>query len=80
MKYSSGLLLFVDVLVLKGFKNEPQTAIGTASANSVESDLGCTSRIFFDNVTLALHNVRLTSQKPCQNNNKWDCSKRNGYK
>ena len=24
--------------------------IGTASANSVESDLGCTSKIFFDNV------------------------------
>ena len=24
--------------------------IGTASANSVESNLGCTSRIYFDNV------------------------------
>ena len=38
-------------------------SIGTASANSVESDLGSTSRIFFDYVTL-------TSQKPCQHNNK----------
>ena len=33
--------------------------------NSVESDLGCTLRIYFDNmgdnVTLTLHNVTLTS-------------------
>ena len=36
---------------------------------SVESDLGCTSRMYFDNVTLTLHNVTLTSQKPCQHNN-----------
>ena len=35
---------------------------GTASTNSMESDLGCTSRIYFDNVTLTLHNVTLTSQ------------------
>ena len=27
-------------------------SIGTASANSVESDLGCTYRIYFDNETL----------------------------
>ena len=27
-----------------------QDPIGTASANSVESDQGCTSRIYFDNV------------------------------
>ena len=44
-------------------------------SNSVKSDRGCTSRIFFDNVTLMLHNVTLTSQKPCQHNNKCDCSK-----
>ena len=31
-------------------------SIETASDNSVESDLGCTSRIYFDNVTLTLHN------------------------
>ena len=31
-------------------------------ANSVESDLGCTLRIYFDNVTLTLHNVMLMSQ------------------
>ena len=35
--------------------------IETALANSVESDLGCTSMVYFDNVTL-------TSQKPCQYN------------
>ena len=34
-----------------------------------------TSRIYFDNVTLTLHNVTLASQKPCQHNNKCDCSK-----
>ena len=37
--------------------------------NSVESDHGCTSRIYFDNagdnVTLTLYNVTLTSQKLC---------------
>ena len=45
--------------------------IGTASANpqnSVESDHGCRSRIYFDNagdnVTLTLYNVTLTSHKP----------------
>ena len=36
--------------------------------NSVESDHGCTSRIYFDNagdnVTLTLYNVTLTSRKP----------------
>ena len=39
--------------------------------NSVESYiyLGCSSRIYFDNVTLmTIHNVTLTSQKPCQHN------------
>ena len=38
--------------------------IGTTctSANSVESDLGCTSRIYFDNVTLTLYNMTLPSQ------------------
>ena len=37
--------------------------------NSVESDLGCTSRIYFDNVRLSLHNVTLTSPKSCQHAN-----------
>ena len=32
----------------------------------MESDDGCTSRIYFDNVTLTLHNVTLASQKPCE--------------
>ena len=49
--------------------------------NSVESDPGCTSRIYFDNagchVTLTLYNVMLMSQKPCLHNNKCDYSKTN---
>ena len=57
----------------KQVKRLHQLSIGTASANSVESDLGCTSRIYFDNVTLTLH-------KPRQHNNMCDCSKKNGYK
>ena len=32
--------------------------------NFMESDLGCTSRIYFGNVALTLHNVTLMSQKP----------------
>ena len=43
--------------------------IGTASANSVESDHGCTARIYFDNaydnVMLRLYKVTLKSQNPC---------------
>ena len=31
--------------------------------------------MYFDNVMLTLHNVILTSQKPCQHNNKCNCSK-----
>ena len=41
-------------------------SIGTASANYVELGLGCTSRIYLDNVTLTLQYVRLTSHKPCR--------------
>ena len=41
---------------------------------SVESDHGCTSRIYFDNagdnVTLTVYNVTLTSHIPCWHNNK----------
>ena len=51
-------------------------SIRTSSANSLETDLGCTSRINFDNVTLKLHNVTLMSQKPCQHNNKCDFRKK----
>ena len=40
-------------------------AIGTASANSVESDLGCTSNVYFNNMSL-------TSQDPCKHNNKFE--------
>ena len=52
------------------------STIGTTSANSLDSDLGCTLRVNFDNVTLMSHKVALRSQKPCQYNN---CSKTNGY-
>ena len=52
----------------------------TTPWNSVESHLGCTLRIYVDNVTLTLHNLTLTSQKPCQHIYKCDCSKTNGYK
>ena len=45
------------------------------SQNSVESDHGCTSRIYFDNTG---DNVTLTSQKPCKHNYKCDCSKTKG--
>ena len=30
--------------------------------NSVESDIGCTTRIYFDNVTVMLHNVTIAKQ------------------
>ena len=56
--------------------------IGQIPRNSMESDHGCTSRIYFDNagdiVTLMLYKVTLTSQKPCLHYNKCDCSKSNG--
>ena len=50
---------------------EALMSIGTASANSEESDHRCTKRIYFDNdnagdsVTLMLYNVTLMSQKTC---------------
>ena len=54
--------------------------IGTTLANSAKF-CGIRPRIHFenvvDNVTLMLHNVTLTSQKPSQHNNKCDCSKAN---
>ena len=50
-------------VVPNGHTSNLPYAIGTASAHSLESDLGCTSRVYFDNLTL-------TSQKPCQHSNK----------
>ena len=47
-------------------------------ANSVESDLGCASRVYFHNVALTSHNVTLASQKPYQYSNKCDCSEIKG--
>ena len=52
-------------------------AIGTDLADSVESDLGCTLRVCFDNVMLTSHNVTLMSQKPYLYNNTFNCSKTN---
>ena len=37
-------------------------AIRTASTNSVDPDLGCSSRTYFDFGTLTLQNVTMTSQ------------------
>ena len=49
--------------------NHPADLPRSIPRNSVESDHGCTSRIYFvsagDNVTLTLYNVTLASQKPC---------------
>ena len=59
-------------VVILGSQSELSRPI---SWNSVESDLGCTSRVYFDNVTLTLHNVTLTSKKPYEHNNKCDCRK-----
>ena len=46
----------------RDYDNIPEycESIGTASANTVESDLGCTSSIYFDNMTWTLYNVSLT--------------------
>ena len=61
-------------------RHQKELPIGTASANSVQSDLECTSEDLLDIVTLTLHNVTLTSQKPCQHKNKCNCSETsNGY-
>ena len=43
----------------------------------MDSDLGCTSRVYFDNLTVTSYNITLTSQKPCQYNNKFDCNETN---
>ena len=39
--------------------------IRTALVNSMESDLGCTTRVYFDIVMLTSNNMTLTPQKPC---------------
>ena len=53
--------------------------IGTASANSVESDFECISGVYFHNMTRTSQNVTLSSQKTCKFNNNFDCSETNGY-
>ena len=47
------------------------TAFGIPLANSVEPDLRCMLRVFFDKIIMM-------SKKPCKNNNKFDCSEING--
>ena len=51
--------LFILKIVLVLFYREESNR--STPSNSVESDLGCTSRIYFDNVTLTLHNVTLAT-------------------
>ena len=59
---------FVLVLVL-WFLGVGCGPIRSASANSMESDLRHTPRVYFDNVMLMSH-------KPCQHNNKLKCSEK----
>ena len=68
--YIASYSIFINLLmsILNG-------AIGTAYENSVKF-----CGIYFDNATLTLHNVTLTSQKTYKHNNKNYCSKKNGYK
>ena len=54
---------------MKGYLNTFSIFNHITLDNFVESDLGCSSRYYFDNVTL-------TSQ---QHNNQFDCSKANGF-
>ena len=70
-------MIALDYIICKClFKRvQGKNAVGTASVNFVESDLGCTARIYFDNVTLTLHNIILTSHQPYKYNNQCDCSK-----
>ena len=44
----------------------PRSLTRTASANSVESDIGCTSRVYFDNVTLTSHKMTLKPGRVAQ--------------
>ena len=71
-----GVCQSICVLISDGCLSE---SFGTASANSVDSDLGCTSSVYFDNVTLTSHTVKLTAQKIFHYNYKFDCSETNGY-
>ena len=52
-----------SISVMTGEQSELPRSI---SWNSVESDLGCTSMIYFDNVTLTLHNAEVTETMPIQ--------------
>ena len=74
--------MLVDVCAYAGIILHQSELPRSIPRNSVESDHGCTSRVYFDNpgdnMTLTLYNVTLTSRKPCFHNNKCDCSKTNG--
>ena len=63
-----------------------RTSVFTAVISELPRPIPCNQTsnehrgVYFDNVTLTSYNVMLTSQKPCQDNDKFDCSKTNGYK
>ena len=60
---------FMGFQSTKGYRIRQSELPRPIPRNSVESDYGCASRIYFDNagddVTPTLYNVTLTSQKPC---------------
>ena len=69
-KLKQRVLLSVQTLFHNCLLHSPQSELSwPIPQNSVESDHGCTSMIYFDNagdnLSLTLYNVTLTSQKPC---------------
>ena len=60
---------FMGFQSTKGYRIRQSELPRSIPQNSVESDHGCTSRIYFDNagddVTLTIYNVTLKSQNPC---------------
>ena len=62
-----------------------RTSVFTAVKSELPRPIPCNQTsnehrgVYFDSVTLTSYNVMLTSQKPCQYNDKFDCSETNGY-
>ena len=67
--YHVNTILTIFMFSLGGHNHCQSELPQSIPRNSVGSDHGCTSRIYFDNandnVMLTLYNVTLTSQKPC---------------